>query len=325
MDGAVHMLPAMHPHVAIGERIALVNDADAKECPCHRDLRLTGELKKFALCLCDEDAVSGKDDRSLRRGDRIGEHLDLTRVTIKLRSVPRKARLNLRLRWMWCSGFTHQRILGDVHVHGARSTTARNVERLGDGVRNLIRTADQVVVLRHWQRDARDVDLLEGILPEQDARNVAGDRNHGDRVEHGGADPRHKVRCARARGAKADAHFPRRAREAVGGVCRRLLVAHQDVAQTGVINEHVIKREDHAARVAPDDVAPLQEECLAECVGADAWAWAAASLNACIAQHLFARTLSRERRTRPCAWHVSRLRHLSPSKNTKPPPLWRGF
>ena len=199
------MLPAVHPHVAVGERITLINDADAEERPRHRDLRLAGELKKFALCLGDEDAVSGEDDRSLRCGDRIGEHLDLTRVTIKLRSVPRKSRLNLRLRWMWCSRFTHQRVLGDVHVHWAWSAATRNVERLGDGVRNLIRTADQVVVLRHWQRDTRDVDLLEGVLPEQDARNVASDRNHRDRIEHGGADPRHKVRCARTRGAEADA------------------------------------------------------------------------------------------------------------------------
>ena len=102
-------------------------------------------------------------------------------------------------------------------------------------------------------------------------------------------------------------------------------MSHQDVAQARVINEHVIKRKDYAARVAPDDVAPLQQECLAECVGTDAWAWAATSLNACIAQHLFARALRGERCTCSCAWHVSRLCHLSPSKNTKPPPLWRGF
>ena len=59
------MLPAVHPHVAVGERVTLINHADTEQRPRHRDLRLTGELKKFALRVRDEDAVSGKDDRSL--------------------------------------------------------------------------------------------------------------------------------------------------------------------------------------------------------------------------------------------------------------------
>jgi hypothetical protein len=77
-------------------------------------------------------------------------------------------------------------------------------------------------------------------------------------------------------------------------MCRRLLMAHQDVTKPRVISEHVIEGKDHAAGIAPDGGAPLKEECFAECIGANAWAWPAASFNARITKHLFARALRGE-------------------------------
>ena len=61
---------------------------------------------------------------------------------------------------------------------------AGDVERLGDDARQVVGVADQVVVLGHRQRDAVDVDLLEGVLADEGGGHVAGDRDHRDRVEH---------------------------------------------------------------------------------------------------------------------------------------------
>jgi hypothetical protein len=94
---------------------------------------------------------------------------------------------------------------------------------------------------------------------------------------------------------------------------RSLFVSDENVTQVRVVNEHVIERKDYAARIAPDRSAPLEEECFAKCIGANAWAWPTATLNARITKHLFARALRGECRARSRAWHVLRLRHLNSS------------
>ena len=55
----------------------------------------------------------------------------------------------------------------------------RSYYGLGENPRQLVGVADEVVVLRHRQRDAVDVDLLEGVLADQRGGHVAGDRNDG--------------------------------------------------------------------------------------------------------------------------------------------------
>ena len=57
---------------------------------------------------------------------------------------------------------------------------------------------------------------------------------------------------------------------AVGRVGAALLVADEDVAQLRVVAEDVVERQDHAARVAEEDVDALAQERLAQDVGADA-------------------------------------------------------
>ena len=206
-------------------------------------------------------------------------------------------------------GFAHQRIFGDVNVHRPRSPAARKMERLSNDVRNLIGAAHQIVVLRHRERDAGDVDLLEGVLADQGVWNVPRDHHNGHGVEHGGTDAGHEVGGTRARGAEADSNVARGACVAVRGVRGSLLMAHQDVAQLWVVDEHVIERKDHAAWVAPDGVAPLQQDRLAECVGTNARAYAITSGHARIAQHVASRALCSTRGRSPCAWYVPCLRH----------------
>ena len=213
---------------------------------------------------------------------------------------------------MRCRGLAHQRIFGDVNVHRSRSPAARKVECLSNHVRNLIGAAHQVVVLGHWQRDAGDVDLLEGVLADEGVWNVPRDHHKRHGVEHCGADAGDEVGGTRARGAQAHSNVARGACVAISGVRGRLLMTDQDVAQLRVVDEHVIERKDHATWIAPDGVAPLQQDRLAECVGADAWAYAVTSGDARIAQHVTSRALCSTRGRSSCAWYVTCLCHRSP-------------
>ena len=69
--------------------------------------------------------------------------------------------------------------------------------------------------------------------------------------------------------AHADADLAGDAGVAVGGVGAALLVADEDVADLGVVAEDVVERQDHAARVAEEDVDALADERLADDVGPD--------------------------------------------------------
>ncbi len=107
-------------------------------------------------------------------------------------------------------------------------------------------------------------------LPMQRAGHVAGERDHRDRVQLGGADRGDEVGGARAAGAHAHADLAARPRVAVGRVAAALLVADEDVADLRVVAEDVVDREDDAARVAEQRVGALEDERLHERVGADA-------------------------------------------------------
>ena len=179
-----------------------------------------------------------------------------------------------------------------------------DVERLGDDPRQVVRVADQVVVLGHRQRDAVDVDLLERVLADERGRHVAGDRDDRDGVEEGRPDARHEVGGTRTRGAHADADPAGHAGVAVRRVRAALLVADEDVAQLRVVAEDVVERQDHAARIAEEDVDALAEQRLAQDVGPDAGPLEVAAF----VEHLLARALDGRGRRRSLTRHVTASR-----------------
>ena len=157
-------------------------------------------------------------------------------------------------------------------MDGTRAARAGDVEGLGDDARDVVGLAHEVVVLRHRQRDAADVDLLEGVLADECAGHVAGDGDHGHGVELGGGDAGHEVRGTGAAGAEADTDPAAGSGVAVRRMGSPLLVAHEDGAQLGMVGPDVVEGQDDAARVAEDDLHALADERLAEGVGADAGA-----------------------------------------------------
>ena len=185
------------------------------------------------------------------------------------------------------------------------------MERLCNGVRDIVSVAHEIVVLRHGERDPCDVDLLECILAKQCGGDIAGDHHHRHGVEHRRADPRHQVGRPWPRRSEADADAPGCTGVSIGGVRRSLLVADKDVAQARMVGENIVERQDDAAWVAPDHINTLQEERLTEHIGADAWARTVARTDATVAQHLLARALRRICGWAPCTWHVSHLCHRS--------------
>ena len=148
--------------------------------------------------------MAGQDDRPLGRGDLGRGELELARMAVHVRPEAGQPGDDLVLGRVGRAGLLLEGVLGDVDVDRARPPGPGDVERLGDDARQVVGVADQVVVLGHRQGDAVDVDLLEGVLADQRAGHVAGDRDDRHGVQERRPDAGDEVR--RARAGRAHAH-----------------------------------------------------------------------------------------------------------------------
>ncbi len=232
-----------------------------------RDLRPLGDLPQQLGGIGDLDTMPGENERPFAPGDEPGQLVGLGDVAAHRPQQSRQAQL-VPL-GMWRGRFGLEHVLREVEEDRPRATGAGDLERLGDRQRHLVGVHDDGRVLRHRQRDADDIGLLEGVLAEQRPWNVAGDGDHGDAVHHGGGEAGDQVDGARPAGGDGNANASGGAAEAVGCVGAALLVTDQDVAQRELA-QHVVDRQDRAARVAEDGGDPLADQRLAYGAGTDA-------------------------------------------------------
>ena len=149
-------------------------------------------------------------------------------------------------------------ILGDVHQHRARPAALGDLEGAADRGRQLLHVLDDKAVLGDGEGDPGDVDLLEGILPEQRQADVAGDRDERDRIHMSGGDAGDQVGRAGSAGSEADAHLSGGAGVPVRGVGSALFVAGQDMMDLVLmLVERVIDVQDRPARITEDSVDSL--------------------------------------------------------------------
>ena len=234
--------------------------ADAEQRLGDRDVGALGEGAQAVLRAGDRHAVAGEDDRALRALDQLGG----------------AGEIGLHRRGRFAAGAAHGRgrvpvelagrllrVLGDVDQDRPRTPLLRDLERLAHRRGDVLRAGDEIVVLRHRQGDAGDVDLLERVGADQLAADLAGDADDRRRVQHRGGDAGDHVGRARAGGRDGDADAPRRARVAVGHVRRALLVPHQRVADR-VVEHRVVGGKDGAAGVAEDLGDPFAHQALPE-------------------------------------------------------------
>ena len=152
-------------------------------------------------------------------------------------------------------------VLGHVDEHGAGTVGLGDAERLADGVGQLLDRLHEIVVLRDGQRDARDVDLLEGVGADKGVGHIARDGNERGGVEVGGGDAGHKVGGTGARGGNDDADLAGGAGITVGCVGSSLLMGGQDMVNLVLILEDgVVNVNDLASGITEDRLAALLNE-----------------------------------------------------------------
>jgi len=104
------------------------------------------------------------------------------------------------------------------------------------------------------------VALLEGVQTDRGRGHLPGDDHHRDRIHVGRRDAGDGVRHTRAGGHERNTDVAGRARIAVGGVHRGLLMAHQHVLDGVLLVQGVVDVQNGATGIAPDvlDVLGLQ-------------------------------------------------------------------
>ena len=98
LDRPVDVLPAVHAHEAVGERVPLVDRADAEQGPRDRRVDLLGEGEELRLRAGVEDPVAGEDHRALGGRDLGRRELELLVVAVHGRAEAGQARDDLLVR-----------------------------------------------------------------------------------------------------------------------------------------------------------------------------------------------------------------------------------
>src|SRR5579872_3687808 len=112
-------------------------------------------------------------------------------------------------------------------------------------------------------RDSEGVRFLERVAADQLGGDLACDCDHRDRIHHGIDQAGDQIGRTRSRCRAAHADAAGGPRVALGGKCRVLLVADQDVANRMVV-EGVVEWQSDAARVAEDAIHVLADQALEE-------------------------------------------------------------
>ena len=265
LDGAVDVHLAVHARHAEVQRVGLGERADAEQRGDDRHAGALGQRAELVVGVAQDDAVARHDERPLGPADEPRAPRPAPSAWAARRARP--GGRSRRGRGVGPAGVVELlvlHVLRHVEQHRAGPPLARHRERLAHRLGQLLDVLHQPAVLGDRLGDADDVGLLEGVPSDHGARHLPGDR-HQRRVVHvGRGDAGHQVRGSRSRGGHADARPAAGAGVAVGRVGRRLLVAHQHVAQPGVLGQRVVERHDRAAGIAEQDVHALLEQGPAE-------------------------------------------------------------
>ena len=108
----------------------------------------------------------------------------------------------------------------------------------------------EIIVLGAGPRDPDGVAFLERVIADEMGRDLSGDADDGNGVAQRIGEPGDRVGRARPRGHEHAADLAGRARIALGGVDRTLLVAHENVADVFLMEQRIIDRQHGPAGIA---------------------------------------------------------------------------
>jgi len=182
------------------QRIRLVKRTQAQQRRGHRQPALVRHRAQLLCRPAVNHAAADVQDRSLRGVDDIGGRLDLAHVPGRARLVAGQVHLQIHR----LVERLDRRVDGDVYQHRTRAPGGGNVERFPDHPPQVLDALDQEVVLGDRAGDAGHVSLLEGVVADQVAADLPGERHQRRGVHVSVGQTGYQVR--RARSGRGDHH-----------------------------------------------------------------------------------------------------------------------
>ena len=234
----------------------------------HRHFERFGQRRQLGRRARREHAAAGVQDRTLGRRERLDDPRDGRRVD-------RRSRHHRRHLLERVDGQIGRE---DVHRHVDQDRTGppglREMECALHDARQILDAIDAVDALAERPEDLEligvlvEIDLLVRMAAEVVRRHVAGNHHHRDRIERGVGDAGGGVGQSGTEMRQQHAGLARRARVAVGGVGRDLLVARRHEADPA-LSERVEERDDRVPAQAEDHLDAEALEILGQQVRGD--------------------------------------------------------
>jgi hypothetical protein len=150
----------VHAHHAEIQGMRSREASQAEKGHADRDLHTFGEGADLLTCVGLHDAVAGENHRAFSGANQVG---GLVQVPLQ------DGEHGVRIVRLWLGGIEVEDcggllcVFGDVNEDGAGASGLCDLEGMADSRSDVFSVAYQKIMLRDRQRDARDVDFLEGV------------------------------------------------------------------------------------------------------------------------------------------------------------------
>ena len=238
---------------------------DSQERGDYGNLRLFRQFLQFGVGVGNQHPVAGQNNRPFRLVNQFHRLRQLNLVGLARRLVSLQVH---RYGPDKGASLADQHVLGNVQQHRAGPSRPGDVKSFLDRRRHVVHFHDQDVVFGDGQGNAGNVGFLESVPSDGRTGHLPGNRHHRNRVHHRPGNSRNQVGGPGAGSCGTDANLARGASVAVGSHGRRLLVAHQNVAQLGIAAQRPVEGQDGAPGQSKNDIDSFFEEAFTNYFGA---------------------------------------------------------
>ena len=240
--GFISAVHAEHAdELLVGRRIT----AEAHQCVGAGKTQRAHQLRQLRGRITQNDAAAGINHRALGGRQHLDGFFDLPRMALGHRVV----RTHTDAGGIGEFGLCRSHVFGNIHHHRPRPAGRCNVERFLDGNRDIFDVTHQKIMLDARARNADGIAFLKRVFADGVGGHLPGNHHQRNRIGIGRGDAGNRIGHAGAGCDQRHAHFIGRARVAVGGMQRALLVTHEDMLDLILLEQLVINKQHRAARI----------------------------------------------------------------------------
>ncbi len=158
--------------------------------------------------------------------------------------------------WIFKFGGIDHDIFGKIDQNRPWSSASGDIEGFFEDPGQIFDIFHQVIMFGAGPGDADNVDFLEGVVSDQERRDLAGQDDDGDGVHEGGGNPCDRIGSTGPGGDQSHSRLSRGSRVSVCSMDGGLFMADQHLMEWGTL-KFIKKREYRPTRIIKDNIHPF--------------------------------------------------------------------